>query len=230
VLSAWDVGHLVRYRAERPTVQDNFGSYADARAFERARDYYDALDEEEAYRVARELGARYALATREGSGQTFGPSPHSVGQRLWRRLGNGAPEQAGPGSPALARHRLVWVRNPSGGSQGAEPAPDRVALFEIVPGARVVGAASPGAKVSVELELRAGPGRVWYRARTEASPEGTYELRLPYPTDVAVSREVEAIGPYRVRVESRSAALEVREADVRAGAELSGPDFEEDDA
>ncbi len=230
VLSAWDVGHLVRYRAERPTVQDNFGSYADPRAFDLARDYYDALDEEEAYRVARELGARYALATREGSGQTFGPSPHSVGQRLWRRLGNGAPEAAGAGSPALAHHRLIWVRNPSGGRESAEPAADRVALFEIVPGARVVGAASRGAKVSVELELRAGPGRVWYRARTEASPEGRYELRLPYPTDAAVSREVEAVGPYRVRVDDRSAELEVREADVRAGATLSGPNLQEDAA
>jgi dolichyl-diphosphooligosaccharide--protein glycosyltransferase len=230
VLSAWDVGHLVRYRAERPTVQDNFGSYADPRAFDLARDYYDALDEEAAYRVAQELGARYVLATREGSGQTLGPSPHSVGQRLWRRLGNGAPDAAGAGSPALARHRLLWVRNPADGAPGAAPAPDRVALFEIVPGARVVGAASPGAKVSVELELRAGPGRVWYRARTETSPEGRYELRLPYPTDAAVSREVEALGPYRVRVESRSAELEVPEADVRAGATLPGPNLQEDAA
>jgi hypothetical protein len=84
--------------------------------------------------------------------------------------------------------------------------------------------------VSVELVLRAGAGRVWYRARTEASAAGRYELRLPYPTDTPVSREVEAIGLYRVRVDDRSAELEVREADVRAGAMLLGPSLEEDAA
>jgi hypothetical protein len=229
VLTSWDDGHLVRYRAERPTVQDNFGVFADRRSFELAGRYFDAPDEEAAYRVASQLGARYTLATRDGSGQTPSPSPHSVGQRLWRRLGNGAPD--GSGSAALARHRLVWVRDPPrGGGDPQEPPPDRVAVFEIVRGARVQGETRPGAPVSVELVLRAGAGRVLYRARTAASAEGRYEIRLPYPTDVPVSPEVGAADVYRVRSAGRSATLEVREADVRAGARLVGPTLAEDDA
>jgi dolichyl-diphosphooligosaccharide--protein glycosyltransferase len=235
VLTPWDVGHLVRHRAERPTVQDNFGAFGDPRAFDLARDYFDAEDEEAAFRVAAELGARYTIATREGSGQTFGPSPHSVGQRLWRRLGNGAPAGSGSpatpgsGSPALGRHRLVWVGDRSGRPRDVErPAPDRVAVFELVPGARVAGRAAPGAEVVFELSLRAGRGRFPYRARTVASREGRYELRLPYPTDAPVSAEVGATGAYRVRSGGRSAALDVREADVRAGAAVAGPDLEED--
>jgi dolichyl-diphosphooligosaccharide--protein glycosyltransferase len=229
VLSSWDDGHLVRYRAERPTVQDNFGSFADRRAWDLARDYFATEDEAEAVRIAAQLGARFTVATREGSGQTFGPSPHSVGQRLWRRLGNGAPRASGAGSPALAQHRLVWVADLSGRPRDVEtPAPDRVAVFEIVPGAAVAGRASPGARVSFELALRAGSGRVWYRVRTQASPDGRYAIRLPYPTDVPVSREVGATAFYRVRAGGRSAELEVREAEVRAGATLAGPDLEEE--
>jgi hypothetical protein len=43
-----------------------------------------------------------------------------------------------------------------------------------------------------------------------------------------VSAEVGATGAYRVRSGARSAALDVREADVRAGAQVAGPDLEED--
>jgi dolichyl-diphosphooligosaccharide--protein glycosyltransferase len=230
VLTCWEDGHLVRYRAERPTVQDNFGSFADRRAWDLARDYFAAEDEGEAVRIAERLGARFTVATRQGSGQSFGASPHSLGQRLWRRLGNGIPgADGGAGSPALAQHRLFWVGDLSGRPRDLEaPAPDRVAVFEIVPGASVAGRASPGAKVSFELALRAGPGRLWYRARTQASAEGRYEIRLPYPTDAEVSREVGAAGPYRVRSGGRSAELEVREAEVRAGATLAGPALEEE--
>jgi dolichyl-diphosphooligosaccharide--protein glycosyltransferase len=231
VLTSWDDGHLVRYRAERPTVQDNFGSFADRRAWDLARAYFDAEDEEEAVRAAEQLGARYTVATREGSGQSFGPSPHSVGQRLWLRLGNGMPAADGAGSPALARHRLCWVGDRSGRPRElTAPAPDRVAVFEIVAGALVTGAAPPGARVSVELELQAGAGRLWYRARAQASPEGRYEIRLPYPTDREVSREVRAAGVYRVRSGGRSAGLELREEEVRAGARVPGPNLREEGA
>jgi hypothetical protein len=229
VLTSWDDGHLVRYRAERPTVQDNFGSFADRRAYDLARSYFDAEDEEAAYQVALALGARYTVATNKGSGQTFPSSPHSVGQRLWRRLGNGAPAASGSGSPALARHRLVWAGDLSGRPRDLqEPAPDRVAVFEIVPGAWITGEASPGASVGFELALVSGAGRSSYRARTQASPDGRYAIRLPYPTDVPVSPSVRAAGAYRVRSGGRTAELEVREADVRAGATLTGPDLKEE--
>ncbi|MGH7287619.1 MAG: hypothetical protein ACREI8_06325 [Myxococcota bacterium] len=63
VLTSWDDGHLVRDRAERPTIQDNFGVFGDRRASELAGAYFDARDEEAAYRAAQRLGARYVFAT-----------------------------------------------------------------------------------------------------------------------------------------------------------------------
>ena len=219
VLTSWDDGHLVRYRAERPTVQDNFGSFADRRAYELAADYFDTEDEEAAVRVAQQLGARYTVATRLGSGQTLDPSPRSVAQRMWRLLGN-----AGPGAPALARHRLIWVGDLSGQPRevGA-PASDRVAIFEIVPGASVEGEAAPGARVDFELALASGGGRIRYRAHTKASADGRYAIRLPYPTDEPVGSEVRAAGAYRVRSGALRRELVLREADVRAGATVGGP-------
>jgi hypothetical protein len=219
VLTSWDDGHLVRYRAERPTVQDNFGSFADRRAYQLASHYFDVEDEELAYRTAQELGARYTIATAQGSGQALPPSPQSVGRRLWRWLGN-----AGPDSPALARHRLLWVGDLSGQPRAiGAPALDRVAIFEIVPGAWVEGEAEALARVEFELRLGCGAGYIRYGASATASQEGRYGIRLPYPTDAPVSPEVRAEGPYRVRSAGKSGELQLREVDVRAGATVPGP-------
>jgi asparagine N-glycosylation enzyme membrane subunit Stt3 len=219
VLTSWDDGHLVRYRAERPTVQDGFGSYADRRAYELAARYYDTEDEEAALRVARELGARYAFATSQGSGQSLAPSPRSVAQRLWRRLGS-----AGPEGPALARHRLLWLQ-PLPEAAGSRER-DRVALFELVEGAVVEGDAAPGARVSAELSLATSLGPVRWRADTHASEAGRYALRLPYATDAADARasaEVRATGTYRLRAGAARGTLALRDEDVRAGARVAGP-------
>ena len=127
-------------------------------------------------------------------------------------------------SPALARHRLLWVGDLSGQPRAVgAPALDRVAIFEIVPGAWVEGEAEAGAPVNVELRLACGAGHVPYGASTTASQEGRYGIRLPYPTDAAVSTEVRAEGPYLVRSRGRSAVLALHEADVRAGATVAGP-------
>jgi hypothetical protein len=98
-----------------------------------------------------------------------------------------------------------------------------VAIFEIVPGAWVEGEAGPGARVEIELRLRRGADHVRYGASATASQEGRYGIRLPYPTDVPVSTEVRAEGPYSLRSGGRSGALELREADVEAGATVRGP-------
>ena len=219
VLTSWDDGHLVRYRAERPTIEDPFGSFADRRAYELAARYFDVEDEEDAYRTALELGARYTVATAQGSGQALPPSPQSVGRRLWRWLGN-----ATESSPALARHRLIWVGDLSGQPRAiGTPEPDRVAIFEIVPGAWVEGEAEPGARVTVELRLASGRGHVPYSTAVTASPSGRYGVRLPYPTDEPVDGAVSADGLYLFQSRALRGELALREADVRAGAAVAGP-------
>ena len=231
MLTSWDDGHLVRYRAERPTIQDNFGVFADRRASELAGAYFDAREEEAAYRAAQRLGARYVIATVAGSGQRKQPHLLSVGQRAWRFLGSSAVISQGPYLPgrraaALARHRLIWLGDGAGDRPAVgAPQGNRVAVFEIVPGAWVEGQAEEDMAVVFELPLASAAGSFTYQARTRATADGRYEIRLPYPTDARFSPLWAAAGAYAVRSGGQSDELQVRESDVQAGARVSGPRF-----
>ena len=210
ILAAWGDGHRIRYRAERPVVQDNFGVYGGRKNYERAGAYYRNRDEEQAYAIARELGARYVFGTWRGSGQDRAPVPGSMAQRL--ALGLGGPMR---GMPALARHRLVYL---------AGEGQRRVALFEVVPGALVTGSAPAGTEVNFALRLDNGRGvSRWYRAQAQASPAGRYELRLPYATDTGAASSLRAGGPYRIRCGDLLSRLAVSEEDVVEGRALAGP-------
>jgi dolichyl-diphosphooligosaccharide--protein glycosyltransferase len=211
VLAAWGDGHRIRYGAERPVVQDNFGDYAGRKNYALAGAYYRTSDEERAYEIARELGVRYVVATRRGSGQGAAP----IGSMTWRLsllLGSASP--AGD-VPALGRHRLVYL--------AGEPR-SRVALFEVVPGARVTGSAPPGQELSFELLLRteAGAPRL-YRATARASSDGRYVLRLPYSTETPVHSSVAGVGKYQVRCADLAAELALSEGDVQEGRAAAGP-------
>lgn len=120
---------------------------------------------------------------------------------------------------------MIWVRAPREPRAAGGVPPDRVVIFEIVPGAWVEGEAPPGAGIEVELVLVAGSGRVRYRAHAETGPGGSFGIRLPYPTDTPVSPEVRAAGAYELRAAGQNRRLELREADVRAGATVRGPSF-----
>ena len=90
VLAAWGHGHLLRYRSERPMVQDNFGPWGGRHGFEAARAYFEAASEAEAFEIATRLRARYTVATPRGSGQRL-PPPGSLATRLaLRRTSRGA--------------------------------------------------------------------------------------------------------------------------------------------
>jgi dolichyl-phosphooligosaccharide-protein glycotransferase len=222
VLAPWGNGHLVRYRAERPIVQDNFGVYGGRKNYELAHEYFDAKDEEQAYAIALELRARYVLATLRGSGHDS-PGPHSTGGRLWRR--RGAASEPGPGEgdsrrvPALARHRLVH-------SVGAGA--ERIEVFEVVPGAQVEGRAPAGADVAFQLRLQIRAGqfedRLWH---ARADSEGRYALRLPYPTQASEGPSVRALGDYRVQCGTKTAELALSDAAVSEGHAVRGPSWDQ---
>ena len=208
VLCAWGNGHLLRYYAERPMVQDNFGPYAGGTGFEQARAYYASRDEAAGAEIAERLGARYVVVTPKGSGQVP-PERGSLAARL--ALRPGVP------LPALARHRLVFAADDSDLAREPGQRPFTVAVYEVVRGARVVGRAPAGSVVRFELELAPGAGPpLPYRARAAVAATGEYEIRLPYPSEAG----------YVVRSGSRSGSLVLTEADVREGRTVAGPSFE----
>jgi len=208
VLSAWGHGHLLRYYAERPMVEDNFGPYAGGAGFEQARAYYASRDEAAGAEIADRLGARYAVAGPRGSGQSQ-PVRGSLAARL--ALLPGVP------LPALSRHRLVFVADDSDLAREPGQRPWTLAVYEVVRGARVVGRAPEASRVSFELSLPLGSGPpLRYKANAAVAATGAYEIRLPYPSEAG----------YVVRSGTRAGSLGLSEADVREGRTVQGPSFE----
>ena len=227
VLTAWGDGHVVRYVAQRPVVQDNFGDDVGRERFDQAEAYFRAASEAEALAIARDLRVRYVLA--RGSGSGHAPEPYraeSMLVRLYRLRGaagglrRGYDHTAPSFVPGLEQHRLVYESPDAPGEDGG-----RYKLFEIVPGAAVRGRAAPGAVVEAQLPLDDEDGRRFeYRVLTRADAEGRYRIRVPYPSGEFPGR-YRAAGPYRLQSEGRNAPLAVSEAQVREGALLEGPDL-----
>jgi hypothetical protein len=214
VLGAWGQGHLLRYYAERPMVQDNFGPWGGHGGFDAARRYFESSDEGRAIEIAARLGARYVVATDMGSGQAP-PRPGSLALRLVASsiAGGGVVLRGGP-DQALSRHRLVFIADD--GDLVREPGerPWRAAVYEIVPGARVEGRGPGEGRVEFELAIPF-PGRapIRYKASAPVDASGRYEIRLPYATQEG----------YAVRAGSERGSLVLSDDDVREGRTVAGP-------
>jgi dolichyl-diphosphooligosaccharide--protein glycosyltransferase len=208
VLAAWGLGHLVRYVAERPMVQDNFGVYGGREGFEAAERYYAATNEPDAVEIARGLSARYVYADGTGSGHSQGYTSTSLAARLLT-FGEGV---GGNVSGPLVHHRLRWE------TRTGYP----LRIFEIVEGANVEGLAAPNTRVVARLVLR-GKSTFGYQWATSAQSDGRYSLRLPYATG---ERGVIATGnQYSIASGGREASLAVPEEAVLTGRTLAGPDL-----
>jgi dolichyl-diphosphooligosaccharide--protein glycosyltransferase len=235
VLVSWSAGHLFRYRARRPMVQDNFGVYGGRENYARAWAYYAAKDEAEALALLDRLEVRYVVADRFGAGSV---RPYPVGSMTHRlaELFGSAARVRDPESgrmleiPALAHHRLVFharsARRERGAGLVAEPPQVSVGVWERVPGAHVVGRARPGDRVEAELQLSTAAGYTHaYRARVEADADGFYELVLPYATTGSPGEAVRTGRAYRLSSPVGHAGLAVPAAAVRQGGRVEGPDL-----
>ena len=228
VLTAWGDGHVVRYVAQRPVVQDNFGDDVGREGFDGAERYFAATSEDDALGVVAALGVRYVVVRHSGSGHA--PAPYdarSMLVRLEKLRGSAGSVQPGPTSgapvfdPALTRHRLLYESHPQ---ETDAAAAGRFKLYEIVKGAAVAGRASPGEVVEARILLQAGASSFEYRCRDRAGPDGRYRLRLPYPSE-PFEGEFQPAGPWAIRSGGRVAALRITEPEVREGRRLEGPDL-----
>ena len=171
---------------------------------------------------------RYVLVTATGSGHSRGYSEDSMFARLHDLKGSRGPA-AGPGRgrssrvEALRHHRLIYQSAPKRPGQ-AEPF---CMIFEIVPGARLVGRADPGAIVRVSLPVRPRTGRRFnYVSQTQANAEGEYGFSLPYSTE-SRSRDIETGPVYTVWTGRSSAKVPVPESAVLRGEKIEGPALSE---
>jgi asparagine N-glycosylation enzyme membrane subunit Stt3 len=130
VLGPWGAGHALRYVAQRPVVQDNFGDDVGGEGFAAAEAYFSAESEPAGVAILEQLRVRYVLVGRSGSGHGRGYGPTSLLARLRRE---GAVTTRGgaaqPPDPPLVRHRLVYESEPL----DSRPRGPHWKLFELVP-------------------------------------------------------------------------------------------------
>jgi dolichyl-phosphooligosaccharide-protein glycotransferase len=222
VLGPWGAGHVIRYAARRPVVQDNFGDDVGQEGFAAAEAYFSAESEFAGLALLESLRVRYVLVGPTGSGHGHGYARDSLFARLRRR--DGGPVEGGGASQlqasSLTRHRLVYESEPIQPGSG----PPQWKLFEVVAGARVAGRAEPGAPVEATLPLETGRGRRFgFVVRRQADAEGRYELTVPYAS--GARDEVISAPRYRLKSGALVAELAVTEDQVQRGDTVPGPDL-----
>ena len=224
VLSAWGIGHQVRYYAEAPVIQDNFGPYVARENVAAATRYYAAVDEERALAELDALGARYILIEDYGAGVVEPYRPASLTRRLLSLRGSeGAFRQGGRARrfPAFTRHRLLYE------TQGRSA---QIRVYERVAGAQIVGEAPAGSVVVALVRLASDGEPFVYRASAQADSAGRYRLRLPYASEtdaggVRGDDGVRVVDAIRVVAQGQDETVEVSEDAVRSGAVVAGPRF-----
>lgn len=230
VLCEWSVGHLLRYRSERPMVQDNFGPFAGRESFESAWAYFEERDEAAAIAILERLRVRYVVSGLAGAGSLQGLRRNAMAYRLGRALGSRTQFRRGRSLLGLSRHRLIhltqWAPRGLPQQRPGKPGVAALGIWEIVSGAQIVGRADPGARVDLRLHLEMkSNARHVYRRMTLADERGEYRFVVPYPTDLPYSPAVRVIAAYRLRRGETVARVPVREEDVRSGAVVRGPDL-----
>lgn len=231
VLANTSVGHLLRYRAERPMIQDNFGPYAGRRSFDAAAAYYASRDEEAAIEVLERLGVRYVVGGAGGAGSTAGLEPDAMALRLWKEYGSFSPRRKGRPVSGLSRHRLLFHADTASPRLKSRPLTGRrrfegVGVWEIVSGATIEGRAEPGAVIRLSLQLATtSNAQHVYRRKAVTDDGGRYRFVVPYSTDVPFSPDVRALRPYRIESSRLEERLVVREEDVLSGEVIRGPDL-----
>ena len=237
ILGPWGDGHLLKYYADRAVVQDNFGDDVAPENFRRADEYFLAESEGEGLAIVAPLRTRYVLVRASGAGRDRTYRQTSLFARLYERGGSDERRSGFPPVkreavvPSLSRHRLVYQCEPF---EPREKTP-YCQVYEIVPGALVVGRAVPGAFVEAQLAIEPIEGGGFlYRTRAQADATGTYRIRLPYSNDGEASPfrgegspgEIR-VGPrYRLRSGGVVRAFVVPEAAVLAGARVEGPSWD----
>ena len=219
VLASWSDGHILKYSADRPVVQDNFGDDVGSQGFELAEQYFAAQSEAAALAAGAPARVGYVLVRSTGSGHSRGEyAAESMFHRLYRPGSVGGETE---GSAALERHRLVYESIPD--PAGKAPQRPYCALWEVVEGARLEGAADPAALVELSLSLESrGQGRRLYRATTRADASGRYAFRVAY-SNQQFSPDLRAAPQTILSSGGVEASVAIPEAAVRRGLAIRAP-------
>jgi len=219
VLAPWHLGHVLKYKARRPVVVDNFAADVGGGGLDWS---LNVLAMEESAAVAALEGSRIryvVVEPRLPQGLKQAPRRSLVRSLLFFNGSERGATASTPMVPALTRFRIVYPLGP------APPKPYRV--YELVTGALLEGNAAPGQRVLLELPLYHDTRRVVsYRASARADAEGRYAFRVPYTTvSEDGGRGGRLAARYRLRSQGRKARVGVSEDDVTTGNRVAVPEL-----
>jgi dolichyl-phosphooligosaccharide-protein glycotransferase len=246
IMSWWDYGNFILYKAERPAIANNFQTgIADAAKF------FIAQDEASANAIMDECSAKYVMLDyRLGSpwaGVTYGifeNMPYLAGDDVdsyhmsylmpvqygSKRMLDGSDKYYNSMYSRLFNGDGLGGRDQIGyNSSGLEryrlvyetQGGDPVKVFEYVKGAAINGTAAPGTKLELSLRVTTPSGAKVYHGSATADAKGTYSFLVPYPTSGTVG--VIKTGPaYTVTSGASTVEVQVPESAIDNGDTIAG--------
>jgi dolichyl-diphosphooligosaccharide--protein glycosyltransferase len=246
IMSWWDYGNFILYKAERPAVANNFQTGVDD-----AARFFVAQDEASANAFMDKRNAKYVMLDyRLGSpwaGSTYGVfenMPYLAGEDVdgyhmsyVMPVAYGS-ERMYDGSDKY--YNSMYSRLFDGDGLGGRDhlgyeadglshyrllyttdIIDPVKVFEYVKGATIQGTASPNAKVDLSLNVTLPDGSKAYHCSTTADSAGAYSFTVPYPTSATVGTT--QTGPaYTITSGKASIEVQVPAAAVDNGEAVAG--------
>lgn len=246
IMSWWDYGNYILYKAERPAVSNNFQTGIDA-----AARFFIAQDEASADAIMDECGAKYVMLDYR-LGSAYAGSPSGVFENMPYLAGEDSklyhtsfimPEPYGStqlydGSDLYYGSMYSRLYNDDGlGGQNtighwtsglqhyrllySTTGTDPVKVFEYVKGATITGTAAPGATVTARLNVTAGGAGRTYYAYATAGADGAFSMIVPYPTSSTIGTTV--TGPaYALTSGASAVEVQVPASAVEAGEAVAG--------
>ncbi|HTY91593.1 MAG TPA: oligosaccharyl transferase, archaeosortase A system-associated [Methanocella sp.] len=246
IMSWWDYGNYILYRAERPAVANNFQTGIDDAAH-----FFIAQDEASASAIMDKRNAKYVMLDfRLGSpwaGASYGVfenMPYLVGEDTGSYHASYVlPEPYGSqtmldGSDKYynTMYSRLYYNDGLGGkdplghdtfglqhyrmiytTSGTDP----VKVFEYVKGATITGTAPPGAIVKARLNVTFEDGAHTYYAEAVTGVDGNYSLVVPYPTSATTGTTVTQ-SAYILTSGASSAEVQVPASAVDNGEAVAG--------
>jgi oligosaccharyl transferase (archaeosortase A-associated) len=246
IMSWWDYGNFILYKAERPAVANNFQTGIDDAAH-----FFIAQDEASANAVMDKRSAKYVMLDyRLGSpwaGVTYGVfenMPYLAGddaasyhmsylmpvQYGSKRMLDGSDKYYDSMYSRLFNGDGLGGRDPIGynssglqryrliyETQGGDP----VKVFEYVRGAAINGTASPGTKLELSLMVTTPSGTKVYHSSATAGAGGAYSFIVPFPTSGTVG--IMTTGPaYSITSGASTIQVQVPESAIDNGETVAG--------
>jgi dolichyl-diphosphooligosaccharide--protein glycosyltransferase len=225
VLAPWDLGNQFLVLAGRPVVATGFGPYPDPSAYWEGVKAFTVGEQEllpwlNGRRVGWVVAGAANLFARVKARDAPIPFAGRGFSPQWLKEVASAPLLiGGSGVPALGvRHfgHLLPVFASTRTVVGIDAPLPVLWTYEVVPGARLSGRASPGARVVLEVPLTEHGRRHTWRAFADAGADGHWTMTVPLPTDLATPTITTGRGTLRL-AGGRDLPVRIQEAAVRAG-------------